>query len=170
MSKVIHHVGDAARVQELYREVHGLAGHGGMFVNLDYVRPSKHAFDDLATWAARDSEAGLTARGASDMPGSLSEQLGWLSDAGFGNVDVVWKDMNLALFVAVRDHLHLPEGFHDDHTPAAHSHDHEHSHSHEHPHATEAHSHDHDHEHHDHDHDHEHHEHESHEHGHSHSH
>ena len=31
------------------------------------------------------------------MPGTLPEHLGWLSEAGFGTVEVYWKQMDLAL-------------------------------------------------------------------------
>jgi hypothetical protein len=44
------------------------------------------------------------------MPGSLLEHLGWLSEAGFNAVEVLWKEMPTALVCGIRDHLHLPDG------------------------------------------------------------
>jgi len=78
----------------------------------------------LARWAARDAEAGLSSRGdEEEMPGTLVEQRGWLSEAGFANVDLLWKNMNTVLLCAVRDHLHLPEGeHHDEHDGHSHAH------------------------------------------------
>ena len=62
---------------------------------------------------AKDAEAGLTGRGTGEgLPGNLLEHLGWLGEAGFGNVDVLWKDLSVALLCGVRDHLHMPDGGH----------------------------------------------------------
>ena len=109
----IHHVGEPRRVRELYAEVHGLLGHGGMFLNLDRIRPARPAFEALATWAAKDPEAGLAAGGrGADLPGTVAEHLGWLDEAGFAEVDVLWKDLRVALLCGVRDHLHVPETEH----------------------------------------------------------
>ena len=38
-ARTIHHLSEPRRIRELYREVRGLTGHGGTFLNLDYVRP-----------------------------------------------------------------------------------------------------------------------------------
>ena len=100
------------RIRELYAEVHRLLGHGGTFLNFDIVRPARPSLAPLAAWAAQDAEAGIAAdhiRMAA--PGSLLEQLGWLSEAGFNCVDVLWKDLSKALVCGIRDHLHMPEGF-----------------------------------------------------------
>ena len=50
------------------------------------------------------------------MPGTLLEQLGWLSEAGFGTVEVYWKEMDLALIGGINGHLHMPWGHGDDPT------------------------------------------------------
>lgn len=119
----VHHLGSAERTRQLYADVYRLAGHGGMFLNLDLVRPARSQLDALVGWAAKDGEAHLSATHAhSPLPGTLVEHLGWLGEAGFGAADVLWKNMNVALLCAVRDHLHLPEGHGD------HGHDHGHSH------------------------------------------
>jgi SAM-dependent methyltransferase len=107
----IHHLRDPQRIRELYAETYRLLGHGGMFLNLDYVRPSRRSLGPLAAWAVRDPDAGVTAHNdGAGMPGTLLEQLGWLNEAGFGCVEVFWKEMNLALVCGIRDHLHMPEG------------------------------------------------------------
>jgi SAM-dependent methyltransferase len=107
----IHNLGSARRIRELYAETYRLMGHGGMFLNLDYVRPARPSLAALSPWAAKDPEAGLNGRGGgSGMPGTMIEQMGWLSEAGFACVDVPWKDLNTVLFCAIRDHLHMPEG------------------------------------------------------------
>lgn len=129
---VLHHIADAGRVREIYAEAFKLLGHGGMFLNLDFVRPARPALNVLASWAARDPEAGLYERaaGVANHPGTVTEHVGWLTEAGFAIVDVLWKDPRVALICGLRDHLHLPEAepgqMHDGH---AHEHrDNGHSH------------------------------------------
>ncbi|MCX6021785.1 MAG: class I SAM-dependent methyltransferase [Chloroflexi bacterium] len=115
----IHHLEEPRRIRELYAEVHRLLGHGGMFLNFDMVRPARPGFGPLAAWSAKDPEAGLTGRrDGTDLPGTLIEHLGWLSEAGFGNVDVLWKDLSTSLLCGVRDHVHMPDAAHS-HAPTA---------------------------------------------------
>lgn len=110
--QALHHLDDPRRIRALYREVYQLTGHGGTLLNMDYVRPPKRELVPLQEWIARDPEAGFSPRSAhgGNVPGSTIEHLSWLSEAGFNSVDVFWKEMNIALFGATRDHLHMPEG------------------------------------------------------------
>jgi SAM-dependent methyltransferase len=119
----IHNLREPRRIRQLYTETYRLLGHGGMFLNLDYLRPARRGFTALGPWVAKDADAHLNRSGGSDMPGTLMEQLGWLAEAGFGNVEVFWREMNTALLCAVRDHLHLPES-EDGHDHAEGSHGH----------------------------------------------
>jgi tRNA (cmo5U34)-methyltransferase len=118
----IHNLRDAGRIRALYAEVFKLIGHGGMFLNFDYIRSTHPSVVPLGRWAARDAEANLMGRGGGGMPGTLQEQLGWLNEAGFAAADVLWKDLNIALMCGIRDHLHLPdeEHGHDGHDHAHH--------------------------------------------------
>lgn len=129
-TRTIHHLPDPKRIREVYREVRGLTGHGGTFLNLDYVRPARAELTRLGEWITRDGEAGFGAapHDAAGMPGTLLEQLSWLSEAGFGCVEVYWKEMDLVLLSGINGHLHMPWGHGDD--PAKdHSHGHDHGHS-----------------------------------------
>jgi len=126
-SRTLHHIGGPHRIRELYREVRGLTGHGGTFLNLDYVRPARAELVQLGDWITRDEEAGFMGapHGAADLPGTLLEHLGWLGEAGFNTVEVYWKEMDLALMSGINGHLHMPWGHGDD--PAkAHSEGHAH--------------------------------------------
>jgi hypothetical protein len=89
------------------------------------MRPSRPGLSALAPWAAEDPDAGLSASNVHghDLPGTLLEHLGWLSEAGFGGVEVFWKNMNMAVVCGIRDHLHMPEG------QETHSHEGGHSHA-----------------------------------------
>ena len=104
------------RIRELYREIRDLTGHGGTFLNLDYVRPARAELARLSDWITRDERGRL--RGAphdvANMPGTLQEHLGWLGEAGFGTVEVYWKEMDLALLSGINGHLHMPWGHGDD--------------------------------------------------------
>lgn len=106
----IHNLRDPNRIRGLYAEICGLLGHGGLFVNLDYVRMARPTLRPLIAWAARDSEAGyLRAQGGGGQnPGTVEEQLGWLREAGFAVAECFWREFGAALLVGVRDHLHIP--------------------------------------------------------------
>lgn len=121
----IHHLEEPRRIRELYSEIYRLLAHGGMFLNLDYVRPVRAALSALTPWAALDPEAGFNAHaGRHEPPATLTEQLGWLAEAGFPCVDVLWKELQSALVCGLRDHLHMPEAVHDH--GSAHDHPHPH--------------------------------------------
>ena len=115
-SRTIHHLGGPPRIRELYREIRGLTGHGGTFLNLDYVRPAKAELARLSDWITRDEEADFSGapHDVENMPGTLQEHLGWLGEAGFGTVEVYWKQMDLALMSGINGHLHMPWGHGDD--------------------------------------------------------
>lgn len=121
----IHHLEDPRRIRALYTTVHGLIAHGGLFLNLEYLRPVRPELAGLVPWAAQDGEAGISAHmPLHEAPGTLAEQLEWLREAGFPCADVLWKELQTAVLCGVRDHLHLPAEAHGN--GAAHSHGHNH--------------------------------------------
>ena len=108
-TSAIHHLRDPRRVRELYAEIFPLIGHGGLFLNFDYVRLARPALDPLAAWAKKDPEAGfIGARDSHGLPGTVEEHLGWLREGGFAIAECLWREFQLALMVGVRDHIHLP--------------------------------------------------------------
>lgn len=42
---------------------------------------------------------------AEDHPAKLGDQLGWLSEAGFHSVDVIWKLFNFAVYGGIKPEL-----------------------------------------------------------------
>lgn len=132
-ARSIHHLPDPKRIRELYREIRGLTGHGGTFLNLDYVRPARAELARLGDWITRDPEAGFggAPHSAAEMPGTLLEHLGWLSEAGFNSAEVYWKEMDLALLSAINGHLHMSWG-HGDDPDKGHGGGHDHGHGHGH--------------------------------------
>ncbi|MCZ6677371.1 MAG: class I SAM-dependent methyltransferase [Candidatus Poribacteria bacterium] len=79
-SRAIHHVVDE-RKQRLYEEVFHLLKPGGCFANHDLVR---HPDEPV-----RDSGNPL---------GTLEDQIRWLSEIGFVNVQCFWRDGGRAVF------------------------------------------------------------------------
>ena len=93
----IHHLPDE-RKRELFGEIHALLAPGGVFANLDLV--------SAASWRLHERfrrEIGRTEDDPSDRLADLSEQVGWLREVGFGEVDCHFKWLELALVVAVKD-------------------------------------------------------------------
>lgn len=92
----IHHLGDE-RKRALFREVHALLAPNGVFANLDLVTsatPEQHERFRREIGREEDDPA--------DRLADLCEQLGWLREAGFQQVDCYFKWLELTLMVAVR--------------------------------------------------------------------
>jgi SAM-dependent methyltransferase len=93
----VHHL-EHERKRELFAEVHGRLGPGGVFANLDLVAPSSRQLHERFR-----REIGRTEDDPSDRPADLSDQLEWLRAAGFGDVDCHFKWLELTLIVATND-------------------------------------------------------------------
>jgi len=116
-SLAIHHL-PAERKRALYAEVFALLEHGAMFVNLDYVRirGPLHGLweEELVENTLRlererpggrtraELEEELLGDAEEDRPDTVDEQLQWLRDAGFEDVEVHFKWAEAAIFGGVR--------------------------------------------------------------------
>jgi tRNA (cmo5U34)-methyltransferase len=89
----INHLPDS-RKRELFAEVFELLQPGGSFYNLDVVAAPTAELHDLS-----QSVFGFELRqqDPSDQPARLEDQLGWLHEAGFVDVDCFWKWLELSL-------------------------------------------------------------------------
>lgn len=89
----IHHLPDE-RKRELFSEAFELLRPDGAFYDLDVVvAPTKglHALSQAAFgFDGRQQDP-------SDQPARLEDQLSWLREAGFGEVDCFWKWLELSL-------------------------------------------------------------------------
>jgi tRNA (cmo5U34)-methyltransferase len=92
----IHHLRDK-RKRALFGEIHELLIPGGIFANLDLVRS---ASPRLHKRFRRD--IGRVEDDPEDRLAGLCEQLVWLRDVGFDEVDCHFKWQELALIVATR--------------------------------------------------------------------
>ncbi len=102
----IHHMEDDGK-RHAYSEAHRILRPGGIFVNSEHVlaptpfldaeyqrwheHEARRAGVDDAAWAAYQD------RKAADRLSPLSEQLEWLAEAGFDDVDCLFKDRGYAV-------------------------------------------------------------------------
>lgn len=116
-SLAIHHL-PAARKRALYAEIHELLEPGAMFVNMDYTAiagPLRGLWDErilenhvrveLARAGTRSKEEiarEIASDSDEDRPDSVDDQLQWLRDAGFSDVEVHFKWAEAAVFGGVR--------------------------------------------------------------------
>jgi tRNA (cmo5U34)-methyltransferase len=92
----IHHLDDE-RKRELFGEVHSLLAPDGVFANLDLVRSGSVRVHERFR-----SEIGRTEDDPNDRLAGLAEQISWLQEVGFTEVDCHFKWLELALIVAVK--------------------------------------------------------------------
>jgi tRNA threonylcarbamoyl adenosine modification protein (Sua5/YciO/YrdC/YwlC family) len=83
----IHHLDDHQK-PELFLRIRAALRSGGRFVLADVVVPGDPA------------GARIPLTPGYDKPSSLDDQLRWLRDAGFGPVEVVWRQHDLAIVAA----------------------------------------------------------------------
>ncbi len=97
-SFAIHHL-EHERKRTLYAEIFELLTPDGPFVNLEHVAsPTQRlhlAFFDAIGEAIENEDP-------SDRTIDVESQLGWLSDAGFADVDCLWKWREMALLAAIK--------------------------------------------------------------------
>lgn len=94
----LHNLGEAALIQRVYRDIFGLLRPGGCVFNLDMLFP---AGPGLAGLYRRDPTRD-TRWDVYVSPLGLDAHLGWLRDAGFTEVDCVWKDLDQGLVWGLR--------------------------------------------------------------------
>jgi SAM-dependent methyltransferase len=110
----IHHQPDE-RKRELYAEIHGLLGEGGLFLNLDQVRSATPSISKLfdsffldhmrrfQTHAGpeitmQEIEEAYYRDKKENIPAPVETQCRWLRDIGFRDVDCFFRTFELALF------------------------------------------------------------------------
>jgi tRNA (cmo5U34)-methyltransferase len=107
----VHHLDDAGK-RALFARVHDALAPGGIFVNAEQILGPTPALD--AEYLARHHAAAL-ALGASeqewqaalrrmehDRCATVADQLAWLAEAGFADVDCPWRENRFAVLAARR--------------------------------------------------------------------
>lgn len=107
----IHHLDDEHK-RALMARVYAALRPGGVFANAEQVlgpgpgfTAMYSAWHEAAARAAGSDDAewsGATQRMAHDRCATVEDQLAWLRDAGFAEVDCLFKDHRFAVMVAVR--------------------------------------------------------------------
>lgn len=92
----LHHLEDE-RKRELFGEIHALLRPGGVFANLDLVRSASSRLHERFR-----REIGRVKDDPTDRLAELGEQMGWLREIGFSEVDCHFKWLQLSLIVAVK--------------------------------------------------------------------
>ncbi len=108
----IHHLEDADK-QALFGRIHTVLRKGGIFINIDQIRGETRFLQDLywAHWleqvrasrfSAQRIQESIDRRTAYDKEALLADQLAWLKSAGFQNVDCVYKNFFVGVFLGMK--------------------------------------------------------------------
>ncbi|MCE1252340.1 MAG: methyltransferase domain-containing protein, partial [Anaerolineae bacterium] len=108
----IHHLEDPEK-EALFLNIYKRLRPGGLFINIDQVRGETQTLRNLywQRWLKHVHQSGATEeqinesikrRTTYDRDALLSDQLRWLKESGFSDVDVVYKNFFVAVFLAVK--------------------------------------------------------------------
>jgi tRNA (cmo5U34)-methyltransferase len=108
----IHHLPHSDK-RKLFRSVHTVLKPKGVFINLDQIKGETKAIEELywTTWLEKVRLAGGTEeqivesckrRQEFDKDARLTDQLKWLEQAGFADVDCVYKSYFIGVFLATK--------------------------------------------------------------------
>jgi cyclopropane fatty-acyl-phospholipid synthase-like methyltransferase len=102
----IHHLGDKDK-KALFRRIHDALAPGGLFVNAEQVLGPTPEIDERyvrrwheairAAGASDESVARAEARMSFDQSSSVEDQLNWMRQAGFNDVDCTFKAWRFAV-------------------------------------------------------------------------
>lgn len=112
-SLALHHLVTDAEKKAFYRKIHQTLLPGGCFYNADVVLGASEHLQStyMQRWKAfmqrqiskeEVENVWLQKYSEEDRPAQLVEQLTWMSDIGYRNVDVLWKYYNFAVYGGVR--------------------------------------------------------------------
>jgi tRNA (cmo5U34)-methyltransferase len=112
-SLALHHLATDEDKQKLYRRIYGSLAPGGVFYNADVVLASNDFLQALSMKAWRrfmghnlslEEIEGkwIPKYREEDHPARLFDQLAWMTEIGFVDVDVLWKYFNFAVYGGVR--------------------------------------------------------------------
>ncbi len=102
----IHHLTDSEK-KHLYQKVYKMLKKGGLFINADQVLGQTPFIETLykSDWSQKIESSGLTEeelaaayeRTKLDKMSTLADQLNWLQESGFRDVDCVYKYFNFVV-------------------------------------------------------------------------
>jgi tRNA (cmo5U34)-methyltransferase len=95
----IHNLAEADLIARVYRDIYSVVRPGGVFLNSDLVFP---AGPQLAALYRRDSTTEPARSSGRERTSGLIDQIGWLTEAGFTEVDCVVKDLQHTVLCGLR--------------------------------------------------------------------
>ncbi len=111
-SLAIHHLTGDEKMR-LYRDIYRILNNGGIFVNADQVLGHTVNIEAMykSEWESYVKKSGLSAeelelafeRAKLDRMSTLEDQLGWLREAGFQDVDCVYKYYNFVVLYGTKN-------------------------------------------------------------------
>jgi tRNA (cmo5U34)-methyltransferase len=112
-SLALHHLVTDEEKRAFYQKIHNTLLPGGCFYNADVVLGASEHLQSIymGRWKAfmqrqiskeEVENVWLQKYSDEDRPAQLVEQLTWLSDIGYSNVDVLWKYYNFAVYGGVK--------------------------------------------------------------------
>jgi tRNA (cmo5U34)-methyltransferase len=112
-SLALHHLASDEHKRRFYRQIYGRLSPGGAFYNGDVVLASSDILQAtyMHQWRAfmrhnisdeEIEEKWIAKYHAEDHPARLVDQLAWLTEIGFADVDVLWKHYNFAVYGGVK--------------------------------------------------------------------
>ena len=112
-SLALHHLVSSEDKQDFYRRIYESLDSGGVFYNADVVLASNESMQAVYMNAWRRYMSGSISGDEieskwiqkfreEDHPAKLIDQLTWMTEIGFVDVDVIWKYYNFAVYGGVR--------------------------------------------------------------------
>jgi tRNA (cmo5U34)-methyltransferase len=112
-SLALHHLVTNEDKRNFYRRIYNSLASGGVFYNADVVLGSSDFLQDVYMKQWRKFMSGnvpqeeiehkwIPKYQAEDRPAKLIDQLEWLAEIGFADVDVLWKYYNFAVYGGIR--------------------------------------------------------------------
>jgi tRNA (cmo5U34)-methyltransferase len=109
----IHHLTDDEK-QSLFRSIHAVLRKPGLFINIDQIRGGTAYLRDVYWnhWLTqvrqrepdeKRIQESIHRRTTYDRDALLADQLRWLTEAGFTDVDCVYKNFFVGVFLAVKE-------------------------------------------------------------------
>jgi len=107
----IHHLSDEQK-RSLFKRIHGALNDDGIFVNAEQFRcatPERHKFHH-ERWLTRVRELGVDDRDLAaalermkfDRAATLEDQLEWMREAGFRDIDCAYKNLIFAVYCGLK--------------------------------------------------------------------
>lgn len=105
----IHHLTDNAK-KHLFKEIYKSLNSNGVFIIRDIIKSESDRMNELyhKLWCDFERRNGIDpekisdSSKANDIPTTMENHIEWLKEAGFKDVDCVWKHNNFAVFAAYK--------------------------------------------------------------------